>query len=53
MIQDATKISPDYQYRNFLVATRLYEYGAYRASVVLSREILQNRPDYAGVEKLL
>ena len=45
-IRDAAKISPDYQYRNFTTAAKLYEYGAYRASAILSREILANRPDY-------
>ena len=53
VIQDAEKISPDYQYRNFVVATKLYEYGEYRAASLIAREILQNRPDYAVVEKLL
>lgn len=53
VIQDAQTISPDYQYRNFVVATKLYEYGEYRAASLIAREILQNRPDYAVVEKLL
>lgn len=52
-IDDAEKISPDYQYRNFVVATKLYEYGEYRATSLLAREILTNRADYAAVEKLL
>jgi tetratricopeptide (TPR) repeat protein len=52
-IRDAAKISPDYQYRNFVTATRLYEFGAYRASSILAREILVARPDYEWVEKLL
>lgn len=52
-ILDAAKISPDYQYRNFTTAAKLYEYGAYRASTILSREILAARPDYEWVEKLL
>jgi hypothetical protein len=52
-ILDATKISPDYQYRNFATAAKLYEYGAYRASALLAREILTIRPDYDWVEKLL
>ena len=46
-IRDAAKISPDYQYRNFTTAAKFYEYGAYRASSILAREILTNRPDYA------
>lgn len=45
-IRDAAKISPDYQYRNFTTAAKLYEYGAYRASAILAREILVARPDY-------
>jgi tetratricopeptide (TPR) repeat protein len=52
-ILDAAKISPDYQYRNFTTAAKFYEYGAYRASAILSREILAARPDYEWVEKLL
>jgi tetratricopeptide (TPR) repeat protein len=52
-IDDAEKISPDYQYRNFVVATKLYEYGEYRAASLVAREILTNRADYSAVEKLL
>jgi tetratricopeptide (TPR) repeat protein len=53
LIHDAAKVSPDYQYRNFAVATQLYEYGDYRATSLLAQEILSNRPDYIWVEKLL
>ena len=52
-IRDAQKITPDYQYRNFVVATKFYELWHYRAASIIAREILQNRPDYTGVEKLL
>lgn len=52
-IHDAEKVTPDYQYRNFVVASRFYDLGAYRASALMAEEIIKNRPDYAGVEKLL
>lgn len=51
-IRDAEKVSPDYQYRNFAVAARLYDFWAYRAAEKICREILENRPDYAWVLKL-
>ncbi len=53
IILDAAKVSPDYDYRNALVATKLYEYRAYRAVTLLTREILTRRDDYVPVEKLL
>lgn len=52
-IDDAEKISPDYDYRNLVVANILYEYWEFRAVSILCREILQRRPDYSPVEKLL
>lgn len=52
-IADSVKISPDYQYRNFVVATKFYELWYFRASALIASEILANRPDYTGVEKLL
>lgn len=52
-ITDAEKISPDYQYRNFIVASKLYDFWYYRAAALIAREILENRPGYTWVEKLL
>lgn len=52
MIQKATTISPDFQYRNFLVATEFYTLGAYSVSALLAAEILTNRPNYIEVRKL-
>jgi tetratricopeptide (TPR) repeat protein len=51
-IQKSTQISPDYQYRNFLVATELYRQGAYRAVDILVSEILSKRANYTEVRKL-
>ncbi|GAB0174847.1 MAG: hypothetical protein HHAS10_07260 [Candidatus Altimarinota bacterium] len=50
--KNASKISPDYQYRNFAIAAKLYEQGMYRAVEKLTREILDSRPDYFEVIKL-
>jgi Flp pilus assembly protein TadD len=49
---DAQKITSDYQFRNFSVATEFYMHGDFRASERLSTEILQVRPDYIEVLKL-
>ena len=51
-IRQSTQISPDYHYRNFLVATELYRQGAYRTVEILSAEILTKRPNYSEVRKL-
>ena len=50
--KNANKISPDYQYRNFAIAVKLYEQGMYRAVEKMTREILDTRPDYFEVVKL-
>jgi tetratricopeptide (TPR) repeat protein len=52
VIKNATQISPDFQYRNFLVTAELYQYGMYRVADILATEILQNRPNYNEVRKL-
>ncbi len=51
-IENATKISDDFQYRNLLVAAKFYEQWMYRASTKIAQEILQNRPDYTEVIKI-
>lgn len=51
-IQNAPKISEDYQYRNLLVAAKFYEQGMYRISSQIAHEILENRPDYIEVKKI-
>jgi tetratricopeptide (TPR) repeat protein len=51
-IRQSTQISPDYQYRNFLVAAELYRQGSYRAVDILATEILSKRPNYSEVRKL-
>ena len=52
-IRKAEKITPDYPYRNLLVAAKYYEEGMYRASELLLREILRDRPDYMEAKKML
>lgn len=51
-IQNATQISPDYHYRNFLVAAEFYGYSMYRVVDILTQEILSARPNYNEVKKL-
>lgn len=51
-IKKSVQISPDYQYRNFLVAAELYKQSAYRAVDILTKEILSKRPNYTEVRKL-
>jgi tetratricopeptide (TPR) repeat protein len=51
-IKNSTQISPDFQYRNFLVAAQFYEYGMYRVTDILTNEILLQRPNYNEVKKL-
>lgn len=51
-IKKSTQISPDYQYRNFLVAAEFYKQGVYRATEILTAEILTKRPNYSEVRKL-
>ncbi|MBP6981880.1 hypothetical protein KBB25_03850, partial [Candidatus Gracilibacteria bacterium] len=51
-IQNAPKISEDYQYRNLLVAAKFYEQGMYRVSSKIAHEILENRPDYTEAKKI-
>ena len=55
-LQSTTKqsvsISPDFQYRNFLVAAELYKQWSYRATYIMTREILDKRPNYTEVRKL-
>lgn len=51
-ISKSTQISPDYQYRNFLVAAEFYQYSMYRVTDLLATEILSKRPNYHEVWKL-
>ncbi len=52
-IKKSEKISPDYQYRNLLVAAKFYEQGSYRLTEKFAREMLLERPDYLEVKKIL
>lgn len=51
-IKNSTQISPDYHYRNFLVAAEFYGYSMYRVVDILTQEILVARPNYNEVKKL-
>jgi tetratricopeptide (TPR) repeat protein len=51
-ISKSTQISPDFQYRNFLVAAEFYQYSMYRVTDILTTEILSKRPNYTEVRKL-
>ncbi len=51
-ITKSKQISPDYQYRNFLVAVEFYQSWMYRVVDVMSNEILTKRPNYYEVRKL-
>jgi len=50
---DAEKVSPDISYRHFVLASRLYDIGVFRASFLIARDILAVKPDYASVQKLI
>ena len=52
-IKKAEKISPDYQYRNLLVAAKYYEQWMYLAVETILREVLVERPDYMEAKKML
>lgn len=52
IIEKSTQISPDYHYRNFLVAAEFYQYSMYRVTDILTAEILSKRPNYTEVRKL-
>lgn len=49
----ASLISPDSQYRNLVLAAKLYEQGMYGASSRIALEILSNKPDYLEAQKIL
>ena len=52
IITQSTQISPDFQYRNFLVAAEFYQYSMYRVVDVMTNEMLIKRPNYSEVKKL-
>ncbi len=49
---DAPKISPDVNYRDFMLATKLYEQKMYRIAGMIASEILARDPTYIPVKKL-
>lgn len=52
IIKKSSQISPDYFYRNFLVAAEFYRQSMYRVTDILTDEILSKRPNYTEVRKL-
>lgn len=52
IIINSTQISPDFQYRNFLVAAQFYQDSMYLVVDILTNEILSKRPNYTEVRKL-
>lgn len=52
IIKKSAQISPDFQYRNFLVAAEFYKQSMYRITDILTAEILSKRPNYIEVWKL-
>jgi tetratricopeptide (TPR) repeat protein len=53
LISESEKISPDISFRNFWLAVRFYEQKMYRLSEKFARDILEGKPDYDEVKKLL
>ena len=52
IISDASKITPDEQYRNLLLSKQLYEQEQYRLVGMLTAGILANRPSYQEAKKM-
>lgn len=52
-IKNAKKITDAREYRNLLIAAKLYEQSMYQASAVISEEILREFPDYTEAKKIL
>jgi tetratricopeptide (TPR) repeat protein len=52
-IVSAKKLSEDQEYKNLLLAAKLYTLGMYRASEKILSDILAERPDYLEVKKIL
>jgi len=51
-LEDAKKISTEVNYRDFLLATKLYEQKMYRLSAMVASEVLARAPNYHQVQKL-
>ena len=50
--KDAGKISPDLNYRNLLIAQKLYEQKMFRLVGMITAEILANNPNYKEAKKM-
>lgn len=51
-MNDATKVSPDPQYRNLLIAKQLYEQKMYRLVGMITSEVLANHQSYQESKKM-
>lgn len=52
IVNDATKVSPDPQYRNLLIAKQLYEQKMYRLVGMITSEVLANHQSYQESKKM-
>lgn len=50
--KDSHKISPEYEYRNLLLAKNFYEQKMYRLAGMFAAEILSNNPNYQEAKKM-
>lgn len=51
-VTDYVKVTPDFQYRNALLAAELYKQKQYLAAAKISDEIVSKRPNYKSVIKI-
>lgn len=52
ILKDSGKISPDLNYRNLLIAQKLYEQKMFRLVGMITAEILANNPNYKEAKKM-
>lgn len=52
IVKNSYKITPDKEYRNLLIAQKLYEYKMYRIVGMITAEILANHPNYYEAKKM-
>lgn len=51
-IEQASKVSPDPEYRNFVIATFFYKQSMYRLVDLIAANIIKKKPTYTEVKKL-
>ncbi len=52
IVKDSYKVTPDQQYRNLLIAQKLYEQKMFRIVGMITSEILANNPNYHEAKKM-